>query len=181
MQFSFALIALVAAGVVNAQFPQIPTCAESCLLGPLTTDGCSSLTDFACHCQKAGLVSKVTPCLQKGCTPAEQSAVASVVASQCAAAGYPITIPSNSNAGAATSSATLPASSVVPPVTTAVPSSTPVYYPVPSSTASTPVGTGISSSTAATATYSHFTGAASNVRGNMAGVAAIAAAAAYLL
>ena len=46
---------------------------ESCLVGPLTTDGCSSLTDFACHCQKPGLVAKVTPCLQKSCDAADQA------------------------------------------------------------------------------------------------------------
>jgi hypothetical protein len=176
MQFSIALIALVAAGVVNAQLPQIPSCAESCLVGPLTTDGCSSLTDFACHCQKPGLVGKVTPCLQKSCDAADQAAVASLVVSECSSAGFPITIPSNSP----TTSSSLPASSVPPPATTAVPSSTP-YYPMSSSTLpSTPVGTGISSSSSS-APYSHFTGAASNVKGNMAGVAAIAAAAAYLL
>jgi hypothetical protein len=36
MHFSFALIALVAAGVVNAQFPNIPNCAVR--IGDRTVD-----------------------------------------------------------------------------------------------------------------------------------------------
>ncbi|OXV07311.1 hypothetical protein Egran_04924 [Elaphomyces granulatus] len=187
MHFSFALIALVAAGVVNAQFPDIPNCALSCLVGPLTSDGCSSLTDFACHCQKPDLISQVSPCLEKSCNSADQSTVAGVVAKQCEAAGHPIAIP-NLSAGSATTSSAAPSESVAPPLTTAVPSLTsiPGYYPTPSSATppSIPVGTGMSSSTSistSTVTSPPFLGAASNVRGNMPGIAAIAAAVAYFL
>ncbi|KAN0084858.1 hypothetical protein V8E54_001325 [Elaphomyces granulatus] len=188
MHFSFALIALVAAGVVNAQFPNIPNCALPCLVGPLTSDGCSSLTDFACHCQKPGLISQISPCLLKSCNSADQSTVASVVSKQCEAAGHPITIPNNLGAGSATTSSAASSGSVAPPLTTAVPSasSTPGYYPNPSSAtpSSIPVGTGILTSTGiptSTVTSTPFLGAASNVRGNMPGIAAIAAAVAYFL
>jgi hypothetical protein len=44
----------------------------NCFLTALEGDGCSSLTDFACHCQKPSLVSEVTPCVKKSCDEADQ-------------------------------------------------------------------------------------------------------------
>ncbi|OQD76706.1 hypothetical protein PENDEC_c004G00793 [Penicillium decumbens] len=94
MQFSTALIALVAAGLANAQLPNVPACSLNCFVSALTSDGCSTLTDFACHCQKPALVSTITPCVQKACPVADQISVSSVVVAQCSSAGHPISVPS---------------------------------------------------------------------------------------
>ncbi|KAB8079331.1 hypothetical protein BDV29DRAFT_164819 [Aspergillus leporis] len=91
MQFSHALIVLFA-GLATAQL-NVPPCSLQCILGALSSDGCTTLTDFSCHCQKPELVEKVTPCVQKSCGLPEQSAVSRLVVSQCSAAGHPITIP----------------------------------------------------------------------------------------
>lgn len=91
--FAFA----IGAALVNAQsLPNVPQCSVSaspdakssvstrleaqanvspklnCFVTTLTTDGCSGLTDFACHCQKTDLVSKITPCVQAACSVADQ-------------------------------------------------------------------------------------------------------------
>ncbi|KAL1971357.1 hypothetical protein VTN77DRAFT_309 [Rasamsonia byssochlamydoides] len=204
MQFSHALIALVAAGLANAQFPNIPTCSINCLVTALSNDGCSSLTDFACHCEKPNLVSEVTPCVQKACSVADQSAVSSVVVSECSAAGHPISVPpvgSGSSTSPAASSS--PSETVTPSVSaqdsssasaTATGSSSAVPTPVvgsspaPMISAPSPTVTGSSNSTGAGSSSSAspstpiFTGAASNVMSNMGGVAgAVAAVAAYFL
>ncbi|KAB8238078.1 hypothetical protein ETB97_006098 [Aspergillus alliaceus] len=99
MQLFHGLI-LLFASLAAAQFPDIPPCAINCLVGPLTKDGCPSLTDFACHCQKPDLVSQVTPCVSQSCGLPEQSSVSKLVVAQCSSAGYPISVP---NPGAPTS------------------------------------------------------------------------------
>ena len=74
MQFSNALIALVAAGLASSQgIPDVPSCSLNCFTTALTTDGCSGLTDWACHCGKPELVDQVTPCVEKACPVADQS------------------------------------------------------------------------------------------------------------
>ncbi|KKZ67186.1 hypothetical protein EMCG_07131 [[Emmonsia] crescens] len=93
MQFSHALIALVAASLANAQLPNIPTCALSCFIQSLGGDGCSDLTDFACHCAAPELPGKITPCVAKACEPEAQTSVSNIVVSQCSAAGVPIVLP----------------------------------------------------------------------------------------
>ncbi|KAJ5983021.1 hypothetical protein N7481_005120 [Penicillium waksmanii] len=93
MQFSHALIALVAASLANAQLPDVPACSLNCFVTALTTDGCSALTDFACHCQKTSLVSSITPCVQKACPVSDQISVSNAVVAQCKSAGHPIVVP----------------------------------------------------------------------------------------
>ncbi|KAF2833523.1 CFEM-domain-containing protein [Ophiobolus disseminans] len=105
--FAIASI-LVLASVASAQLDNIPSCALSCLIGPLTSDGCSALTDFKCHCQKgASLLATVQPCVQGACSAADQATVISAVQSTCAGVGVPINIP---NASGAASSAVASAS-----------------------------------------------------------------------
>lgn len=44
----------------------------NCFVSALNGDGCSSLTDFACHCQKPQLVRDITPCVKKACAVSDQ-------------------------------------------------------------------------------------------------------------
>ncbi|OAG22266.1 CFEM-domain-containing protein [Alternaria alternata] len=92
---TFTIATIVAlASVGAAQLDNIPSCALNCFVGPLTSDGCSSLTDFACHCKKgAQLLSQVQPCVQGACGPSDQAAAIAAVESTCSAAGAPISIP----------------------------------------------------------------------------------------
>ncbi|KNG82019.1 GPI anchored CFEM domain protein [Aspergillus nomiae NRRL 13137] len=73
MQLVHHLIVLFASLAVAQNLPNIPPCAVSCLITALQGDGCPSITDFACHCQKPELVPKVTPCVAQACPLAEQS------------------------------------------------------------------------------------------------------------
>nr|WLA78202.1 CFEM6 [Alternaria solani] len=110
---TFTIATVVAlASVGAAQLNNIPSCALNCFIGPLTSDGCSSLTDFECHCQKgAQLLSQVQPCVEGACSPSDQAAAISAVESTCAAAGVPISIPEGSAASSAVASATSAAAS----------------------------------------------------------------------
>ncbi|CAI6242044.1 unnamed protein product [Periconia digitata] len=104
---TFAVAALVSlAGVATAQLDNIPTCALSCFLGPLSSDGCSELTDFKCHCEKFDtLVSGVTPCVQKACEASDQEKVISGVVDTCKAAGVSVTPPTLSSSAPSSSAA----------------------------------------------------------------------------
>lgn len=153
----------------------------SCFIGPLTSDGCANLTDFACHCKKGDtLLAQVQPCVQKGCEAADQAKAIAAVESTCQAAGVPITIPDTgapaqssapaasaspsaapapSSAASAASSVASAASSVISSI---VASGTPVPMPTPISTGTpsmTPSGSP-SASGAPTSSVSQFTGAA---------------------
>ncbi|CAN9169396.1 unnamed protein product [Alternaria alternata] len=112
---TFTIATIVAlASVGAAQLDNIPSCALNCFVGPLTSDGCSSLTDFACHCKKgAQLLSQVQPCVQGACGPSDQAAAIAAVESTCSAAGAPISIPGASApaASSAVASATSAAAS----------------------------------------------------------------------
>ncbi|KNG48657.1 CFEM-domain-containing protein [Stemphylium lycopersici] len=97
---SFTIASIVAlATVASAQLDNIPECALACFVGPLTSDGCESLTDFACHCKKGDtLLASVQPCVEGACSADDQAAAISAVESTCKAAGVPITIPDSSAA-----------------------------------------------------------------------------------
>ncbi|KAF1955609.1 hypothetical protein CC80DRAFT_505481 [Byssothecium circinans] len=87
-----ALISL--ASVATAQLDNLPWCALSCFLTPLSTDGCAMLDDFACHCQKSeSLFAAVVPCVQEACSVEDQATAIEAVESTCAAAGVTITVP----------------------------------------------------------------------------------------
>ncbi|KAJ4361260.1 hypothetical protein N0V95_002029 [Ascochyta clinopodiicola] len=128
---TFAVASIVAlAAVASAQLENIPTCALKCFITPLSTDGCSGLTDFACHCKKGTeLLATVQPCVKEACEAADQATTISGVESTCAAAGVPIEIPDSSSAvsspaasvtSAASSSAAASASSVLSQASSAV-------------------------------------------------------------
>ncbi|CAI7633967.1 unnamed protein product [Penicillium glandicola] len=208
MKFSTTLIALVAAGLASAQLPDVPACSLSCFISALESDGCSALLDFACHCQKTELVTSITPCVAKACEYTDQVSVSNAVVSQCSSAGHPISIPPISSSGASASATETSTTSSVPAETSATTtesasSSSSVAESssaVETASASTTTGTtaessAVGSSGAATSTplvtktgsasasasSPAYTGAAANVKGNMAGVAAFAAVAAYVL
>nr|AVH85517.1 rCPA1 [synthetic construct] len=93
MQFSHALIALVAAGLASAQLPDIPPCALNCFVEALGNDGCTRLTDFKCHCSKPELPGQITPCVEEACPLDARISVSNIVVDQCSKAGVPIDIP----------------------------------------------------------------------------------------
>ncbi|KAH7095400.1 hypothetical protein FB567DRAFT_29526 [Paraphoma chrysanthemicola] len=120
---TFAIASIIAlASVASAQLDSIPQCALSCFLGPLGSDGCSSLTDFKCHCEKgASLLSSVTPCVQGACSAADQATTISGVQKICQDAGAPISIPNPSGAASsAAASASQAASSAAASASAAV-------------------------------------------------------------
>ncbi|KAH7414251.1 hypothetical protein DE146DRAFT_783938 [Phaeosphaeria sp. MPI-PUGE-AT-0046c] len=103
--------ALALATVGSAQLNNIPQCALSCFIGPLSSDGCSALTDFKCHCQKgAQLLTSVQPCVQGACSAADLASAVAAVQKTCQENGVPIVIP---NASSAVASATSAAASAV--------------------------------------------------------------------
>ncbi|KAI4947578.1 hypothetical protein J4E91_006398 [Alternaria rosae] len=110
---TFTIAAFAAlASVGSAQLSNIPSCALQCFLAPLQSDGCSSLTDFECHCKKgAELLGQVQPCVQGACEQEDQAKAISAVQDTCKAAGVPITIPDASAAPSMASSAVASATS----------------------------------------------------------------------
>ncbi|DAA73583.1 TPA_exp: GPI-anchored CFEM domain protein [Trichophyton benhamiae CBS 112371] len=186
MKFSQAVIALAAATVVSAQLPDVPQCSLPCFLDALTTDGCSELTDFKCHCSKPELPAKITPCVKSKCPVAEQVSVSNAVVKQCSEAGAPVSIPPVEESSSKPSE---PSTSEAP---TASPTeSTPApTTPAPTGTGS-PSGTGAPGGPSGTGTFTNtgvptqstpiYTGAASGLSANIGGMgAAILAIAAYL-
>ncbi|KAJ5497465.1 hypothetical protein N7463_009452 [Penicillium fimorum] len=207
MKFSTTLIAFVAAGLASAQLPDVPACSLSCFLSALQSDGCSELLDFECHCKKTELVTSITPCVEKACEYKDQIAVSNAVVDQCSSAGEPISIPPIETGAETTTAAAEPTKTpTVPETTTAKPTepaspsssegegeSSTTGAPAPGTTTAagtTIIGSssGVASSTplvtktgSAPASSSPAFNGAGSVKGNMAGVAALAAAAAYVL
>ncbi|THC98661.1 hypothetical protein EYZ11_001864 [Aspergillus tanneri] len=72
MKLPLVFIAVLTAGLSNAQLGNIPRCSVNCFVNALSKDGCSELTDFSCHCQKTGLVETVTPCVRDACDQSDQ-------------------------------------------------------------------------------------------------------------
>ncbi|KAF2813375.1 GPI anchored CFEM domain-containing protein [Mytilinidion resinicola] len=181
MKASFAAVAIALASVATAQLDNIPSCALSCFITVLTTDGCSGLTDFTCHCKKTDLIPKVTPCVQSSCSASDQAKVITAVEGTCAQAGVPLSlsapgggsstpaasstpVAASSSAAVYSSAESTPASSAVLTVETTIPASSAV------ATATSLVGTGTIITTpvangtvSATASPSQFTGAAAQV------------------
>ncbi|KAI1970623.1 hypothetical protein LOZ56_003587 [Ophidiomyces ophidiicola] len=187
MQFSHALIALVAAGLANAQLPNVPSCSIQCFVSALGASGCSPITDFKCQCGKPELVGKIAPCVLSSCpAPSDQSAVSSAVSSVCSAAGVPIQVPAvpggpgqSSAPGSSAPAPSVPGSSAPGVPTTAAPTTAHPTSGVPG----VPSGTGSYTTTGrpTASTPAQFPGAGSNVRANVGGVAAVLlAVAAYL-
>ncbi|QSS50780.1 proline-rich antigen [Histoplasma capsulatum var. duboisii H88] len=185
MQFSHALIALVAASLANAQLPDIPQCAFQCFAEALGSDGCSSVTDFACHCKVPTLPAKITPCVEAACPPQDQASVSNLVVSQCSAAGVPIVLPPVGT-GSATGSSAQPTGAPTESAT-----GTPTPYPTESAPVTTPsvtegqtpkpTGTGSYTIPTPTGTVPPAPGAGSNLNANIGGIAAaLLALAAYL-
>ncbi|PGH17089.1 hypothetical protein AJ80_04962 [Polytolypa hystricis UAMH7299] len=93
MKFSNAVIALAAASLASAQLPDVPECSLNCFISALTSDGCSGLLDFECHCTKPELPGKITPCVEEACELSDRIAVSDAVVDKCNEVGVPIDIP----------------------------------------------------------------------------------------
>ena len=121
---TFAIASVIAlASVASAQLDKIPSCALSCFVGPLSSDGCAALTDFKCHCEKGStLIASVQPCVQGACSAADQATAIAAVQDTCKGVGVPINIPNApgaSSAAPAASSAAPAASSAAAVVSSA--------------------------------------------------------------
>lgn len=53
------------AGILG--FPEVPNCAIPPFVKILATDGCSSLSDWVCHCNQAGLAGLIAPAVKQSC------------------------------------------------------------------------------------------------------------------
>ncbi|KAJ4990061.1 proline-rich antigen [Stagonosporopsis vannaccii] len=166
--FTLASIAALAA-VGSAQLNNIPSCALSCFIGPLTSNGCSGLTDFACHCkQGAQLLGTVQPCVQGACSAEDQATTIAAVEKTCQDAGVPIEIPEGTSAaGSAVASATSAAASAAESATSAAAEATSSAAEAVSSaieSAASSIASAISSaaSSAASAATSHAATASHN-------------------
>ncbi|CRL28928.1 Extracellular membrane protein, CFEM domain [Penicillium camemberti] len=93
MRLTTGIVVLAAGAIARAQLSNIPQCSLTCFTSTLSGDGCSELTDFACHCQKPGLAAEIVPCVNKACDVADRQAVSSLVDSLCSGVGYPVSIP----------------------------------------------------------------------------------------
>ncbi|KAJ5894788.1 proline-rich antigen [Penicillium taxi] len=99
------LVAFMALFVfASAQLEKLPACSLQCFVNVLNFDGCGDILDFSCHCSKADLPGKITPCVEKACPLKDQfgrsidhvlehSVVVDQVQSVCVGAGHPITLP----------------------------------------------------------------------------------------
>ncbi|KAL1629892.1 hypothetical protein SLS56_005161 [Neofusicoccum ribis] len=200
MKTSFAAVAFSLASVAYSQsISDLPSCSLNCFVSTLSGDGCSSLTDFECHCKVPGLTDQITPCVQKACSAADQQTVAEQVQALCAQYGVSISVPEASSTAAPSSTAaatSAPASSSAAATTaassaassasasatsteTASPSATDVVISTPVATPTTP---GASTPAGSTPTPSQFQGAAgkTGVVGGVVGFAAAVAAVAAL-
>ncbi|GES56796.1 CFEM-domain-containing protein [Aspergillus terreus] len=108
MRLAAAVAVLSAGAITSAQLSNIPPCSLKCLTSALGADGCSELTDFACHCQKAGLVEQVVPCVKQACDVVDQLALSKVVASLCSGAGHPVSIPPVDSSAPVSTAASVP-------------------------------------------------------------------------
>ncbi|KAJ5827554.1 hypothetical protein N7447_004317 [Penicillium robsamsonii] len=93
MRLTAAIAVLAVGGIARAQLSNIPQCSLTCFTSTLGGDGCSELTDFACHCQKPGLAAEIVPCINKACDVTDRLAVSSLVGSLCSGVGHPVSIP----------------------------------------------------------------------------------------
>ncbi|PSN73263.1 GPI anchored CFEM domain-containing protein [Corynespora cassiicola Philippines] len=142
---TFAAATIIAlASVASAQLDNLPSCALTCFLEPLQNDGCSSLSDFACHCEQADtLIASVQPCVQGACSAEDQATVISGVEEICAGAGVPVTLP-DPNASSAPGSAT-----PTPEPSSEAPSATPTPTPEPTEDVSSAVSSAVASASSA--------------------------------
>ncbi|KAJ5481558.1 hypothetical protein N7475_000370 [Penicillium sp. IBT 31633x] len=93
MRLTTAIVVLATSAIARAQLSNIPQCSLTCFTSTLAGDGCSDLTDFACHCQKPGLAAEIVPCVNKACDVTDRLAVSSLVESLCSGVGHPVSIP----------------------------------------------------------------------------------------
>ncbi|KAL3479319.1 hypothetical protein BJX99DRAFT_76552 [Aspergillus californicus] len=127
--FFWQVIFLLIADLAHAQIPNLPSCSLTCFINAMSHDGCTSLTDFACHCRRPQLITEVTPCVQQACNKQQQSAVSNAVVTQCPSAGVPISIPPVSGSTTQTNPTTSVHTTITAPETSITPSGPVVTLP----------------------------------------------------
>ena len=66
---------------------QLPSCALTCFVEGVLTDGCANETDFACHCGRGAIIGKQTACVRQGCNQVEAAVAFSKVQAACRVLG----------------------------------------------------------------------------------------------
>ncbi|KIW72544.1 hypothetical protein PV04_00729 [Phialophora macrospora] len=133
----------------------LPSCAVTCALNAIGATGCAA-TDAACVCSATTFLTSVQSCISTACNATDQAATLAFAQQYCGSAGITITLP--------TASASAPAAG---PTSTSSPTTAP---------ASTPATTTSSSAVSTPAPpAASFTGAASALKQQWAGIAGVVA------
>ncbi|KAI9828084.1 MAG: hypothetical protein M1832_003611 [Thelocarpon impressellum] len=184
MKLSIAAIAAVLA-VASAQgLPNIPVCSQACFLDALSSDGCTSITDFKCHCSKPQLVDKITPCVKRGCSESDAAAVTKTVSDKCAEVGAPLAGLASSAApsSSAASSSSAPAASSAPATSSGAATTKAVSSYLSSATSVAGAAKPTTAPSGNSTSPAPFTGAASQLGASaLSGAVALAVAAFYVL
>ncbi|KAF1351173.1 hypothetical protein BDV97DRAFT_294405 [Delphinella strobiligena] len=156
MKFSTSLV-LTAAAVIAPVFavPTLPACASGCAFSSANSTSCDSLTDIACICKDTVYQTAFSTCIVSSCDTADQSEAATYGAALCAQAGVTLPGVSNSTSAASTTSSAMMSSSSA----------------ASSTVASTSMAVAVNSTTSSSVPV--YTGAATLLHPEMAGVAAI--------
>ncbi|KAF2280768.1 uncharacterized protein EI97DRAFT_438214 [Westerdykella ornata] len=86
----------------------LPTCALTCFITTLTTDGCDNETDFQCHCRGGRALASAQNCLNTGCGETDRKEATDKVGFACRAVGMDMgNTGSNEDRSSASSSPTL--------------------------------------------------------------------------
>ncbi|KAK3376987.1 hypothetical protein B0T24DRAFT_592615 [Lasiosphaeria ovina] len=122
---AFAALALSSCRLAASQFegvPNLPTCAESCVVSSITLTNCDTVaTGDACLCTSNAFVVGVACCAKAACSSADLAATVKFFDSFCASEGI-----------------ALPATLVCDGVAVATPSATPPLSPSPTTPISSP-------------------------------------------
>ncbi|KAH3915760.1 hypothetical protein HBI56_042250 [Parastagonospora nodorum] len=145
---------------------QLPSCALTCFVKGVLTDGCANETDFACHCGRGDIIGKQTTCVRQGCNQVEAAVAFSKVRAACRVLGGRSTVVGESWTRMASSAAVsnvvstsspsavpAPNSSQAPPTTSSSSNPKPIITPstLPTGPSST-ISSTIASSAASTST-----------------------------
>ncbi|KAK5187875.1 hypothetical protein LTR16_009322, partial [Cryomyces antarcticus] len=68
---SIAVLAVAAVPALAQNLSSLPTCAQTCAAGGITSTGCA-LTDFKCICSASTFLDSVASCISTACSPADQ-------------------------------------------------------------------------------------------------------------
>ncbi|EXJ64907.1 hypothetical protein A1O7_01246, partial [Cladophialophora yegresii CBS 114405] len=136
----------------------LPSCAVSCATSAIGSTGCA-ITDAACVCSASSFLTGVQSCISTACSPTDQAATLAFAQQYCGSAGVTITLPTASASAPPPGPTFTSSATIAPPAT---PATTTSYAPASYSAVSTAVPPAAS-----------YTGAASALRQQWAGLAGV--------